>query len=242
METSWFKSDAELPRIVEYEQMGSPGCVRTDLRDSLSMSNDFTHCVLGDKLSLELLTADGEVVPDNIELEVQLDDKSFSETHEEVPVVLSTEETILFEEVRDTPTSLSLHDDREPGLLAVQSKVVTIKEDKIMLLTPHELESMKVNALESDSEKESTVSKNESTTQNIKTELQPDKGLTPVTITQGNEVIYMCPIEECSRGFPKLCMAKSHIVTHVGSRQFKVSLYSNFLYILTCAKNYFPNF
>ncbi len=224
MEATWFKSDAKLPRIVEYEQFNSPGCERTDLPDSLSMSNDFTRC-LGDKLPLELLTDHDHVVSDNIELEVQLDDKSFSESGEEVPtLILSSEETILFEEVRDTHPSLSLQDDREGTLLTVQSKVVNISEDKIMLLTPHELESMKVSTLESDSEKESLLSRSDLTgPPSTSSDTASEKSLTPITVSHGNDILYMCPIEECSRGFSKLCLAKSHVVTHIGARQFKVN-------------------
>ena len=221
----WFKADVQLPGI-DYEQMGSPDCEQTDLPESLSMSNDFSHC-LDDKLPLELLTAEGEVASVNIELEVQLDDKSFSSSNE-VPtcLVLSSEETILFEEVRDTP--VILHDERE-GLVAVQSNIVDIKEEKIMLLTPHELESMKVAdcPLESDSEKESIgqiVLKNQLAVQNLNSNLPNEKMLTPVAVSQGNEVVFMCPIQECSKSFPKLCMAKSHIITHIGVRQYKVKL------------------
>lgn len=208
---------------MEYDQIGLSSEIRST-PDALVISNDFSHC-LGEKLPLELLTTDEEGVPNIIELEVQMDGKCFNTSHEET-AVLSTEETILFEEVRDTPSIL--HQDEREGLLAPQSKVADIVEEKIMLLTPHELESMKVSALESDSEKESQQSKNESPDSNV--EAHNEKIPKPVVVLHENETLmYICPFEECSKGFPKLFMAKSHIMTHVGIRQFKVILKLNLI-------------
>ena len=213
----WFKTDTELASSMEYDQIGLSSEIRST-PDALVISNDFSHC-LGEKLPLELLTTDEEGVPNIIELEVQLDGKCFNTSHEET-TVLSTEETILFEEVRDTPSIL--HQDEREGLLAPQSKVSDIVEEKIMLLTPHELESMKVSALESDSEKEQQ-SKNESGSHDSNAETQHEKIPKPVVVLHENgTLMYICPFEECSKGFPKLFMAKSHIMTHVGIRQFKV--------------------
>ena len=213
----WFKTDNELASSMEYDQIGLSSEIRST-SDALVISNDFSHC-LGDKLPLELLTTDEEGVPNIIELEVQLDDKCFNTSHEET-AVLSTEETILFEEVRDTPNIL--HQDERENLMSLQSKVVDIVEEKIMLLTPHELESMKVSALESDSEKESQQSKVESGPSDSINEANSDKIPKPVVVLHENETLYLCPFEECSKGFSKLFMAKSHIMTHVGIRQFKV--------------------
>lgn len=212
----WFKSDNELANTMEYDQIGLSGEIRS-APDPLAISNDFPHC-LDEKLQLELLNAD-EGVPNIIELEVQLDGKCFNSSHEET-AVLSTEETILFEEVRDTPSIL--HQDEREGLLAVQSKVVDIVEEKIMLLTPHELESMKVSALESDSEKESPQGKTENGSSDSIVEAQSEKVPKPVVSIHENETLYICPFEECSKEFPKLFMAKNHIMTHFGIRQFKV--------------------
>nr|CAH0108047.1 unnamed protein product [Daphnia galeata] len=212
----WFKTDNELASSMEYDQIGLSSEIRST-SDALVISNDFSHC-LGDKLPLELLTTDEEGVPNIIELEVQLDDKCFNTSHEET-AVLSTEETILFEEVRDTPNIL--HQDERENLMSLQSKVVDIVEEKIMLLTPHELESMKVSALESDSEKESQQSKVESGPSDSINEANSDKIPKPVVVLHENETLYLCPFEECSKGFSKLFMAKSHIMTHVGIRQFK---------------------
>lgn len=214
----WFKSDNELANSMEYDQIGLSSEIRST-PDALVISSDFSHC-LGEKLPLELLTTDEEGVPNIIELEVHMDGKCFNTSHEEA-AVLSTEETILFEEVRDTPSIL--HQDDREGILALQSKVVDIVEEKIMLLTPHELESMKVSALESDSEKESHQSKAESgLSPDSNAEVTSEKIPKPVVVLHENETLYLCPFEECSKGFPKLFMAKSHIMTHVGIRQFKV--------------------
>lgn len=211
----WFKSDNELSGGIEYDQIGLSVGIRST-PDPLA--NDYNHC-LADKLPLELLTAD-EGVPNIIELEVHMDGKCFNNAHEE-SAVLSTEESILFEEVQDTPAILP-SDERE-GLLTVQSKVVDIAEDKISLLTPHELESMKVNALESDSEKE-TQMKVDTSTSGSKLKITGDKIPKPLVVLHEDETLYICPIEECSKGFPKLIMAKSHIMSHIGSRQFKVTV------------------
>lgn len=215
----WFKSDNELASSMEYDQIGLSSEIRST-PDALVISNDFSHC-LEDKLPLELLTTDEEGVPNIIELEVQMDGKCFNSSHEET-AVLSTEETILFEEVRDTPSIL--HQDEREGLMALQSKVSDIVEEKIMLLTPHELESMKVSALESDSEKESQQSKTESGSPDSSAEVNNEKIPKPLVTLHENETMYVCPFEECSKGFTKLFMAKSHIMTHVGIRQFKVSV------------------
>lgn len=222
MET-WFKSDAQLPNV-GYEPMASLS-QSTGLPDPLSMSTDFTHC-LEDKLPLELLAVDGEVVQELQvgELQVQLDDKNFSSSHEEVHTVLSSEEAILFEEVRDTPSSPIQQDDRET-LLAIQTKLIDTSKGKIMLLTPHELESMRVSALESDSEKESLLPKTDAGTSSVSIFYQNEQPLLPLTVTHGNEILYACPVQECSKGFRKLCMAKSHISKHFGVREFKVSYY-----------------
>ena len=203
----WFKTDNELASSMEYDQIGLSSEIRST-SDALVISNDFSHC-LGDKLPLELLTTDEEGVPNIIELEVQLDDKCFNTSHEET-AVLSTEETII------------LHQDERENLMSLQSKVVDIVEEKIMLLTPHELESMKVSALESDSEKESQQSKVESGPSDSINEANSDKIPKAVVVLHENETLYLCPFEECSKGFSKLFMAKSHIMTHVGIRQFKV--------------------
>lgn len=211
----WFKSDNELAGGIEYDQIGLSVGIRST-PDPLSSPNDFNHC-LADKLPLELLTTD-EGVPSIIELEVHMDGKCFNNGHEE-PAVLSTEESILFEEVQDTPTVLPA-EERE-GLLTIQSKVVDIAEDKISLLTPHELESMRVNALESDSEKE-TQKKVETNVPGSKLKISADKIPKPLVVLHEDETLYICPMEECSKGFPKLVMAKSHIMSHVGTRQFKV--------------------
>ena len=212
------RSDTELASGMEYDQIELSGGRSTP--NPLTISNDFSHC-LGEKLPIELLTTDEEGVPNIIELEVHMDGKCFSGSHEE-NAVLSTEETILFEEVRDTPSILH-HDERE-GLLSVgQSKVVDIAEEKIMLLTKHELESMKVSALESDSEKETPQSKVDCKTSDTNLETSNDKNLKPLVVLKDNETMYVCPIEECSKGFPKLFMAKSHLMTHVNDvKQFKV--------------------
>ncbi|XP_046444164.1 zinc finger X-linked protein ZXDB-like [Daphnia pulex] len=212
----WFKTDNELASSMEYDQIGLSSEIRS-APDALVISNDFSHC-LGEKLPLELLTTDEEGVPNIIELEVQLDDKCFNTSHEET-AVLSTEETILFEEVRDTPNIL--HQDERENLMSLQSKVIDIVEEKIMLLTPHELESMKVSALESDSEKESQQSKVESGPSDSVNEVHSEKIPKPIVVLHENETLYLCPFEECSKGFSKLFMAKSHIMTHVGIRQFK---------------------
>ncbi|XP_032791258.2 zinc finger X-linked protein ZXDB [Daphnia magna] len=212
----WFKTDNELASSMEYDQIGLPSEIRST-SDALVISNDFSHC-LGEKLPLELLTTDEEGGPNIIELEVQLDGKCFNTSHEETPV-LSTEDSILFEEVRDTPNIL--HPDERESLLSLQSKVSDIVEEKIMLLTPHELESMKVSALESDSEKESQQCKTEGNSRDTNTEENTEKIPKPVVVLHENETLYLCPFEECSKGFSKLFMAKSHIMTHVGIRQFK---------------------
>ena len=213
----WYKSDTELASM-EYDQIELSGGRSTP--NPLTISSDFSHC-LSDKLPMELLTTDEEGVPNIIELEVHMDGKCFSGSHEE-NAVLSTEETILFEEVRDTPSILH-HDERE-GLVSVgQSKVVDIAEEKIMLLTPHELESMKVSALESDSEKESPQTKADRKSPDSTMDTQSDKNLKPLVVLRDNETCYVCPIEECSKEFTKLFMAKTHIMTHINDvKQFKV--------------------
>lgn len=226
----WFKTDNELASSMEYDQIGLPSEIRST-SDALVISNDFSHC-LGEKLPLELLTTDEEGGPNIIELEVQLDGKCFNTSHEET-AVLSTEDSILFEEVRDTPNIL--HPDERESLLSLQSKVSDIVEEKIMLLTPHELESMKVSALESDSEKESQQCKAEGNSRDTNTEENTEKIPKPVVVLHENETLYLCPFEECSKGFSKLFMAKSHIMTHVGIRQFKV-IFINFHIFFLCVK------
>lgn len=213
----WFKSHAGLASGMEYDQIGLSGGIRSTLA---SASDEFSHPCLGDKgLPLELLTTDEEGVPSIIELEVQLDGKCFGGPHEE-NAVLSNDETILFEEVRDTPSVLhqmTHMDEREP-LPSVQSKVVV--EERITLLTPHELESMRVmSAPESDSEPEDEESQPEAAGSSGNEKMSK---LKPLIVTHDSETLYVCPIEECSRGFPKLFLAKSHIMSHAGVRQFKV--------------------
>jgi len=163
------------------------------------MSSDFTHC-LGEKLPLELLATDDEVVSGSIiELEVQMDEKCFSGSHEE-----ASEEGVLFEEVREDETPSLLHSE-DP--LPIRSKAPVV-EEKIMLLTPHELESMKVSALESDSEKESLTLKAE-----------PTRPL--LTVMYDNKALYVCPVEGCSKGYPNLCMVNNHMVSHDDVKQLK---------------------
>lgn len=176
------------------------------------------HSCLGDKGlgPLELLTTDEEGVPSIIELEVQLDGKCFGVGPHEETAVLSNEETILFEEVRDTPSVL--HPDERETLPSLQSKVVV--EERITLLTPHELESMRVmSAPESESDEGNDQ---------LSEEASEDSGkqtkLKPLVVVHDNETLYVCPIKDCSQGFAKPFLAKSHIMTHTGVKQFKVFL------------------
>lgn len=190
----WFQSDSDR---IEYDQM-SLVSGRT-IPETLSMSSDFTRC-LGEKLPLELLATDDEVVSSSIiEMEVQMDEKCFGGSHEE-----ASEEAMLFEEVRDDETPSLLHSE-DP--LPIQPKVPVV-EEKIMLLTPHELESMKVSALESDSEKESLTLKAE-----------PPRPL--LTVVYDNKALYVCPVEGCSKGYPNLCMINNHMVSHDDVKQLK---------------------
>ena len=205
----WFQSethDSDLPRM-EYDQIKL-------IPETLSMTSDFSHC-LGEKLPLELLATDDEVVSNSIiELEVQMDEKCFSDSHEESAVL--SEETILFEEVRDV-----LHGEDRDGIVSIQSKVVDIAdiiEEKIMLLTPHELESMKVNPLESDSEKEGA--KTEIKSMKL-CDLTRDNPPVPLTVLYDNKALYVCPVEGCSKGYPNLCMVNNHIVSHDDVKQLK---------------------
>ncbi len=236
----WFKSHGGLHAsgMADYDQMAglvssssSASIIRsTTLASAASVasvsSDDFSHPCLGDKGlgPLELLTTDEEGVPSIIELEVQMDGKCFSEGPHEETTVLSNEETILFEEVRDTPSVLHQDEREASSLPSIQSKVVV--EERITLLTKHELESMRVmSAPESDSDEgEEGVAEDTSELNGCvgsSTEKNGTK-LKPLVVVHDNETLYLCPIEECSRGFPKLFLAKSHIMTHVGVRQFKV--------------------
>lgn len=217
----WFKCDADITGVIEDDQIALTSGIRQS--GSLSITNGFSHC-LSDKLPLELLSNDEEGVPSIIELEVQMDGKCFSSTNEGV---LSTEETVLFEEVRDTPSIL--HQDERESLVELQSKVV-MNDEKISLLTPHELESMKLNALESDSEKEISSKRVVTSNLNHAPILELEKSPTgnepkPLVVLHESETYYVCPIEQCSKGFPKLSIAKTHITTHNGVRQFKVFLW-----------------
>ena len=209
----WFKSHAGLSSGMESDQIGLSGGIRSTLA---AANDEFSHPCLSDKgLPLELLTTDEEGVPSIIELEVQLDGKCFGGPHEET-AVLSNEETILFEEVRDTPSVLH-QDEREP-LPSVQSKVVV--EERITLLTPHELESMRVmSAPESDSEKEEEENQPDASSSDA---VGKTTKLKPLVVVHEEETLYVCPIEDCSKAFPKLLLAKSHIMSHTGVQQFKV--------------------
>lgn len=232
----WFKTDNEFASSMEYDQIGLPSEIRST-SDVLVISNDFSHC-LGEKLPLELLTTDEEGGPNIVELEVQLDGKCFNASSHEETTVLSTEDSILFEEVRDTPNLL--HQDERESLLSLQSKVSDIVEEKIMLLTTHELESMKVSALESDSEKEGQQCKAGGSSRDTKAEANNEKIPKPVLVLHENETLYLCPFEECSKGFSKLFMAKSHIMTHVGIRQFKVIFLFSHVFVLCLKVFVFP--